>query len=108
MTPVPCVVPRGGDHCDFCCTSPIFKVYACTNFASHGSPVFPVGVAVGSWAACRKCAELVNAGRWDDLTERALTKFAKRHGVSRHETSDIRTQFADIHRLLAKHLLKDF
>ena len=26
MTLVPCMVPRGGDHCDFCCTPPVFKV----------------------------------------------------------------------------------
>jgi hypothetical protein len=104
---VPHIVPRGSDHCDFCCTSPVFTVYACTNFVLDGNPVFARGLAVGSWAACRKCAELVNAGKWADLTERALRKFAKRHGVCRHEISAVRTQFAGIHRLFAKHVLKD-
>jgi hypothetical protein len=108
MTLVPCIVPRGGDHCDFCCASPVFKVYACTNFVLQGNPVFASGLSVGSWAACKKCAELVNAGKWADLTERALRKFARRYGVSRHEMFAVRTQFADIHQLFAKHVLKDF
>ncbi len=108
MTPIPCIVPRGGDHCDFCCTSPVFKMYACATLALDGNPVFASGLGVGSWAACRKCAELVNAAKWADLTDRALRKFAKRHGVSRHEILTVRTQFADIHRLFAQHVLKDF
>jgi hypothetical protein len=77
MTFGPCVVPRGGDHCDFCCTPPVFKVYRCANFSSKGNPVFVSGLAVGSWATCRKCAELVDRGKWSDLTDRALRKFVK-------------------------------
>jgi hypothetical protein len=59
MTRVP-VVPRGGDYCDFCCTPPVFKFYRCVNFSANGNPVFASGLAVGSWAACRTYAELVD------------------------------------------------
>jgi hypothetical protein len=96
MTLVPCIVPRGGDHCDFCCTPPVIKVYRCSNFALNGQAVFPNGLPMGSWAACRKCAELVDERKWADLTDRALRKFAKRHGVSRRELVAVRAQFAEI------------
>ena len=105
MTFGPCVVPRGGDHCDFCCTSPVFKVYRCANFSSKGNPVFVSGLAVGSWATCRKCAELVDHGKWSDLTDRALRKFVKRHGVARREVAVVRAQLAEISRLFADHVL---
>ena len=105
MTLVPCMVPRGGDHCDFCCTPPVFKVYKCANFALNGNAVFPNGMAVGSWAACKKCAEFVEKRKWADLTHRALHKFAKRHGVSKHEVIAVRMQFAEISRLFAEHVL---
>jgi hypothetical protein len=105
MTRIPCVVPSGGDHCDFCCTPPVFKVYRCGNFSANGSPVFSVGSAVGSWAACRKCAELVDAGKWNGLTDRSLRKFVNRHDVARHEIALARLQLAEITRLFAKHVL---
>jgi hypothetical protein len=104
MTLIPCV-NLGGDHCDFCQTSPVFTVYPCSNFLVNGLPVFP-GRATGSWATCRKCAELVDSERWSDLTERAYRKFLKRHGASRHEMMTVRAQFAELSRLFAAHMLK--
>ena len=103
--PLPCVVPRGGDHCDFCCTSPVFKLYSCTNFSVKGKPVFASIIAVGSWAACRKCAEFVDQGRWNALTDRALRKFVRRHRIARQEVTEVRAQLAEISRLFAGHVL---
>ena len=100
-----CVVPRGGDHCDFCCTAPVCKVYRCTNFMAKGQTVFASGLAIGSWAACRKCADLADQGKWSDLTERALRKFAKRHRIARHEVAAVRAQLAEISRLFAAQVL---
>jgi hypothetical protein len=105
QTPTQCVVPCGGDHCDFCGTPPVFKLYRCLNFAPKGNPVFVSGVAVGSWATCRQCAELVDAGRWNDLTDRAVRKFLKRHRVARAEVSAVREQLAEISRLFGRHVL---
>jgi hypothetical protein len=105
QTPLPCLVPRGGDHCDFCCTSPVFKLYRCANFLTKGRSVFPSEVAVGSWATCRRCAALVDDGKWEDLTERAVRKFVKRHRVVRHEVALVREQLAEISRLFAGHVL---
>ena len=105
QTPFPCVVPRGGDHCDFCCTSPVFRLYRCANFSAKGKLVFSSGVSVGSWATCRRCAELVDNDKWDDLTNRAVRKFLKRHRVARHEVAAVREQLAEISRLFAVHVL---
>jgi hypothetical protein len=83
MTLVPCA-NLGGDHCDFCQSSPVFTVYPCSNFLHNGLPVF-LGRTTGTWATCKKCAQLVDGKKWSDLTERAYRKFLKRHGASRHE-----------------------
>jgi hypothetical protein len=107
MTQVPCVVPRGGDHCDFCQTSPVFTVYACSNFTVNGMNVFQFGLTVGSWATCRKCSELVDKEQWSNLSERAYRKFAKKHGVTRHEMLAIRVQCAELSRLFAVHMVKE-
>jgi hypothetical protein len=105
MNLTPCIVPIGGDHCDFCQTSPVFTVYPCSNFILNGMPVFPGGTT-GTWATCRKCAELVDHEKWNDLTERAYRKFLKRHGASRREMLVVRAQFAELSRLFAAHMLK--
>jgi hypothetical protein len=105
MTPSPCIVPLGGNYCDFCCAPPVFKVYQCINFSSKGKAVFARGVAVGSWAACRKCAELVDQRKWVGLTDRAVRKFLRRHRVPREEVAAVRVQLAEISRLFAEHLL---
>src|SRR5580704_12059884 len=97
-----CVVPRGGDHCDFCCTAPVFKVYRCANFFARGKAVFAGGLAVGSWTACKKCAELVAQSKWSGLTDRAVRKFVKRHRVAPHEVASVRAQLAEISRLFAE------
>jgi hypothetical protein len=108
MTLVPYIVPRGGDHCDFCCASPILKFYRCANFEWNGHPVFPHGSAVGSWAACRKCGELVDAGRWSDLNDRAFRKFVQKHGsVSRYEELPLREQFRNLHRSFREHMVRE-
>jgi hypothetical protein len=106
MTLVPCIVPRGGDHCDFCCTSPVVTLYACTNFLIAGRFVYPSGRAVGSWATCRACADLVDAGKWNDLTNRAFKKLVKRHHASADAMVGVREQLAEVHHAFAKHMFK--
>ena len=105
MPLTPCIVPVGGDHCDFCQTSPVFTVYPCSNFVVNGLPVF-LERATGAWATCRKCAELVDREKWSDLTERTYRKFLKRHGASNHELFLVKTQFAELSQLFATHMLK--
>jgi hypothetical protein len=106
MTLVPYVVPLGGEHCDFCCASPVSKLYKCANFEFCGHAVF-ASDAGGSWVACEECAELVDQAKWGTLTARAMQEFAKRQHVSRHELSSLWAQFTEIHRLFEEHMLKE-
>lgn len=96
----------GREVCDFCTAEPTHRFYACRNFmwmkrtmCTHESR--------GSWAACETCAELVDAGRWPELTERALAQFKKIHGYSRHEERYFREEFREIHQLFKEHMIKE-
>jgi hypothetical protein len=102
MTVVFNVVPLGGEHCDFCGSPSIFKMYECSNFDCCGRPVF--GAADnGSWACCRTCSDFVEGKQWDLLTQRALYKFLARHEVPRKEIPTLWAQFAELHRSFAQH-----
>ncbi len=76
--------PPGREVCDFCSSSPTSRLYACRNFiiprTKHA--VFQ-HESIGAWAACDRCAVLIDAGHWSQLTDRAFRRFCKRHGVSR-------------------------
>ena len=106
MTVVFQAVPLGGEHCDFCSSSSIFKVYKCSNFECCGRAVF-TSASTGSWASCRTCSELVEAKQWERLTRRALYKFLARHEVPREEIPTVWTQFAEIHRSFADHWVRE-
>lgn len=100
-------IPRG-DACDFCTARPIFRLYNCRNFPFNGRAVFAHELTHGAWAACRKCAELVDTGRWSDLTDRSFRKFAQKHGpVSRYEELPLREQFRELHRRFREHMIPE-
>jgi len=100
-------IPKG-DACDFCTVRPIFRMYSCLNFPFNGRAVFVHGSPNGVWAACRKCAELVDTGRWSDLTDRAVRKFAQKHGpVSRYQELPLREQFRELHRCFREHMIRE-
>ena len=99
---------RGREMCDFCCTSPTARLYACRNFivprTKHA--VFQ-HESIGAWAACDRCAVLIDAGHWSQLTDRAFRRFRKKHGVSRYEEFEVREQFREIHQLFKEHMIKE-
>ena len=74
--------------------------------SSHQAAVFQ-HESIGAWAACDRCAVLIDAGHWTQLTDRALRRFAKRFGVPRDEWSEVREQLAEIHQLFREHLIKE-
>jgi hypothetical protein len=47
----------------------------------------------------------VDAGKWNDVTDRAVRKFVKRHRVARAEVAAVREQLAEVSRLFASHVL---
>jgi len=103
------LVPEGGDECDFCSNRPVFKVYSCRNFLVPWTKhwVFQ-HESVGAWAACQKCAELIDAEKWSQLSARSFRKFVKRHGPVPPETElPIKNQFRDLHRLFREHMIRE-
>jgi hypothetical protein len=101
--PTASLVPLGGNACDFCNTCPAITLFPCGNFSLNSLPVF--GKQVGSFAACQKCAELVDANEWSALTERSFQKFMRHHSVARHSTLEVRMQFAHMIKMFAAHRL---
>ena len=101
MTEIFTIAPfPGREMCDFCSERPTTRIYACKNFVipRTRSSVFQ-HESVGGWVACSKCAELIDAGRWAELTDRAVANFLKQHCVPRYDHLDVRGQFGKIHQL---------
>jgi len=100
--------PPGREVCDFCSSSPTSRLYACRNFiiprTKHA--VFQ-HESIGAWAACDRCALLINAGDWSQLTGRAFRRFRKKYGVPRYEEFEVREQFREIHQLFKEHMIKE-
>jgi hypothetical protein len=55
------------------------------------------------WMACQRCAQLVDAGEWSALAERAYQSFAEAYGVAPHEADAVRAQFSDLVTQFATH-----
>jgi len=102
------IVPvAGGECCDFCASRPFLKLYQRSNFTFNGRRVFQKS-SYGAWAACSKCAELVDTNRWPELTERAFRKFAKLHGpISQHNALGLREQFREVHKLFREYRIRE-
>ena len=102
IVPVP-----GGECCDFCASGPIVRLYPSSNFTFNGRTVFQKN-SCGAWAACAKCAALIDTDRWPELAERAFRKFVKRYGpVSPQGARCFREQFREVHRLFREHRIKE-
>src|SRR5947209_8585201 len=74
--------PIGGAICDFCSSPDVFQIYMAEDFtavelaAPDGNPVCLN--STGGWAACHKCAKLVEAEQWEELLERCFRTFKAR------------------------------
>jgi hypothetical protein len=89
------------DSCDFCRSMPATRGYLCNNFSLNGVPVFRK--ASGTWMACQRCAELVNAGEWSALVERCYQSFAARHKVTTDDVNSVGSQFSELVTEFAAH-----
>jgi hypothetical protein len=98
----------GREVCDFCSSSPTSRFYACRNFivprTKHA--VFQ-HESIGAWSACDRCAVLIDAGHWSQLTNRALRRFANRYGLPKDEWRGVREQLGEIHQLFKEHMIKE-
>lgn len=68
--------------CDFCCSFPMHTLYDAPDFETAGFSVPEMGMvakSIGHWAACEECAALIDANKWDELTERAVSFFLRKN-----------------------------
>jgi len=93
--------PASGPICDFCSDPRIFASYPAKDFTA-GQFTNPQGKKLaansrGDWAACQRCTELIEAGRWTDLLERSIITFKAKYG-ERIPAQFLRQFIADLHR----------
>jgi predicted ATPase len=100
--------PSGREMCDFSSASPTVRLYACRNLSiPRAEHVVFLRELIGAWAACARCAALIDAGYWSQLTDRSLRQFMNRLGVSRYEQGEVLAQLAEIHHLFKEHMIKE-
>ncbi len=61
--------------CDFCSVSEIFHVYPVRDYHA----VFSRAISTEGWAACKACAQMIDAEQWHGLVDRALDRFLRDH-----------------------------
>jgi hypothetical protein len=80
--------------CDFCSSNEIFKMYPNRQTVE----MMPGIIDSGGWAACRTCADLIDAERWQDLCQRSADTFMEIYGFPKHERPTIEAAMNEIHR----------
>jgi len=99
-------VAPSGYECDFCSSRPVLKIFSCRNFLIPWTKTWAFQhESNGGWAACRTCAELIDTGQWQELSNRALRAFVELHGlVNRLDEPLLRQQFRELHHLFREHM----
>lgn len=64
-------------RCDFCNEDYPEFVIPARNFQFND---IPMTGSMGGWSACTTCANLVDSGRWSELTRRAQATYERRRG----------------------------
>lgn len=75
--------PSSGPICDFCSSPRLFARYPARDFvaAKLETPTRALNACSrGDWSACKSCAELIEASRWDALLERSVATFREKYG----------------------------
>jgi hypothetical protein len=62
---------------------------------------------IGRWAACDRCAELIEIEDWPKLAERAVRRFVKQLPMTRDEQLDVKQQLREIHQLFREHRIRE-
>lgn len=70
--------PPTGPICDFCSAPEVWASYPAKTF--HWREMNGLHLnSVGGWAACKRCAELIEAENWDGLLERSWQTLIAEH-----------------------------
>jgi hypothetical protein len=93
--------PAEGPICDFCSGTPIYASYPAKTFTAQ-QVENPDGKKLNinsqaDWAACKTCADLVDASQWDALLQRSVKTFRVKFGGMIPER-DLRKFISDLHR----------
>jgi len=90
-------------RCDFCSDEDPPYVIPAESFDIDlvGLPVEAAQGSHGDWAACERCAALVDAGRWADVLRASVRGWESRNGPM-HPA--IKAYIARLHRQLSKHI----
>ena len=73
--------PPSGPLCDFCSSTPVYKSYAAEDFVVDKGETALISESKGAWAACERCAKLIDAEDWPGLTKYSIQTFAKHNGL---------------------------
>jgi len=99
--------PPGREMCDFCHASPTSCLYACRNFVPPNAKDKLFQGNVGAWAACDRCAVLIDAGHWLQLTDRAVRKFLVVYSLPRSQEHTVWKYLREIHQVFREHMIKE-
>jgi hypothetical protein len=78
------VLPIGGEEseCDFCTSKPTTRSFPARTYLAGITHDGRFLRSVGDWAACAKCAELIDANEPDRLAHHATTKLVANHPLA--------------------------
>lgn len=69
-------------ECDFCSAKPVYGTYDAPDFETTPFNVAQAGIttqSIGHWGACKECADLIDADKWDDLALRATNALIEKN-----------------------------
>ena len=99
-------LPLWSKVCDFCAEAVFVKVYACHSFVYlKGTPL--EHYACEEWTACSECAELIDAAKWNELTERSLQFFVKHHRLADQDVPLLRDQLHGLHQAFRQYMIPE-
>ena len=94
------------EACDFCCQGTFVKAYACHSFVYlKGTPM--EHYRCEEWTACAECARLIDAEKWNALTERAVQAFVKQHRIVTCDVPVLREQMQNLHSAFRQYLIPE-
>jgi hypothetical protein len=84
VVPIPAPPDWTGGRCDFCNTDTPTFMLPTRDFAMRPVSDQPTGwdYSRGGWAACDRCAPLIEANRWTELERRWAAAFQTHYGIA--------------------------
>jgi hypothetical protein len=97
-------------HCDFCGSTDIHKSYAAYDFAIEKHPGGGGRNSESGWAACKRCAHLIDNEYWHRLEDRSVELYFRGHPELHNDPvlmSKVRLEIRDLHKLFREHRIME-